>query len=465
MQITDNWTKSLMPDFTDYVIILVYLLIMFFVATNIKNRHIDTNPVYRFYVWGLFASVFGALAMGLIYTLYYQEGGDTIGYYRSSEALVNLLFRDPGAYIKILLGDESREAYSAFSKETGYPWYWGKSSSFFVVRVTSIFTLLGFKNYFTASILFAWFFYGGSWKLFLLATQLYPRYSNSLAFGILFFPSVLFWGSGISKDTITLAATGWFVYSVYMATVEKRNIIKNLIVVALAIYLIIYVKPYVFVAIIPAFFIFLAWRSIKTIENPILRITLLPLSLFAFLAASFGLLNLFSELLGDYGTLESIIRKAIITYEDHIRAEQYGYNFYSLGEFDGTMWDFFSKAPAAIAAGLFRPYMWEIRNPVMFLAAAENTAFMILVLVILWKTGPIKMIKIIFDEPLVVFSLTFAIVFAFAVGISTANFGALVRLKIPLLPFITTGLFILYHKAREIKKISTESSLNLPLQL
>jgi hypothetical protein len=189
------------------------------------------------------------------------------------------------------------------------------------------------------------------------------------------------------------------------------------------------------------------------------------LSLFAFLVAGFGLLNLFSEMLGDYGTLEGIIRKAIITYEDHIRAEQYGYNFYSLGEFDGTLWNFFSKAPAAIAAGLFRPYMWEIRNPVMFLAAAENTAFMLLVLVILWKTGPVKMIKIIFDEPLVVFSLTFAIVFAFAVGISTANFGALVRLKIPLLPFITTGLFILYHKAREIKKTSTESSLSLPLRI
>ena len=462
MQITDNWTKSLMPDFTDYVIILVYLLIMFLVATYIKNRHFDTNPVYRFYVWGLFASVFGALAMGLIYTLYYQEGGDTIGYYRSSEALVNLLFRDPVAYLKILLGDESREAYSAFSKETGYPWYWGKSSSFFVVRVTSIFTFLGFKNYFTASILFAWFFYGGSWKLFLLATHLYPRYTNSLAFGILFFPSVLFWGSGISKDTITLAATGWFVYSLYMATVEKRNITRNLIMVALAVYLIIYVKPYVFVAIIPAFFIFLAWRSIKKVENPILRLTLLPMSLFAFLAASFGLLNLFSELLGDYGTLESIIRKAIITYEDHIRAEQYGYNFYSLGEFDGTMWNFFSKAPAAIAAGLFRPYLWEIRNPVMLLAALENTAFLLLVLVILWKTGPIKMIKIAFDEPLVVFSLTFAIVFAFAVGISTANFGALVRLKIPLLPFITTGLFILYHKAREVKKTSKESGIKLP---
>lgn len=452
MYVADIWTKSLFPGFTDYIIMAVYLIIMFLLAANIKNRNILHNPVYRFYIWGLFASVLGAVAMGLVYTLYYKEGGDTTGYYRSSEALVNLLFRDPAAYLNILLGDESREAYSAFSKETGYPWYWGKSSSFFVVRVTSIFTLLGFKNYFITSILFAWFFYGGSWKLFRLATHLYPRYKNSLAFSILFFPSVVFWGSGISKDTITLAATGWFLFSIYMAAVEKKKIILHITVAFLAVFLIIYVKTYVFVALLVAFFILLAWSYLKKIENPFARIALLPVGLLIFIAAGIGVMNLLSDVLGSYGSLNSIIEKAIITYEDHIRAEQYGFNFYSLGEFDGTWQNFFSKAPAAIAAGLFRPYIWEVSNPVILLAALENTAFIMLIIVILLRAGLVRMVKIAFDEPLVIFSLTFAIVFAFAVGISTANFGALVRLKIPGLPFLTIALFILYHKAREIKK-------------
>jgi hypothetical protein len=451
MQVADIWTKSLFPGITDYVIISVYLMIMFMVAAGIKNRNILHNSVYRFYVWGLFASVFGAVAMGLIYTLYYKGGGDTTAYYRSSEAMVNLLFRDPTGYFRILFGDESREAMSLFTRETGHPMYQGKSSSFAVVRFTSIFTLFGFKNYFTTTILFAWFFYGGYWKLYLLATHLYPRFAKSFAFGILFFPSVIFWGSGISKDTMALAATGWFVYAAYMMAMEKKDITKNTIITVLATYLILSVKAYIFVALIPGVFIWLAWSYIRKIENPVARAAAMPVTAALFLGAGFGLLNLFGGMLGEYGSLDGIINKAIITYEDHIRSEQYGYNYYSLGTFDGTRWDFFSKAPAAIMAGLFRPYLWEVRNPVMLLAALENTAFIIIVLVILWRTGPIKMIKIAFDEPLVIFSLTFAIVFAFAVGISTANFGALVRLKIPLIPFMAVGLFILYNRSLELK--------------
>jgi hypothetical protein len=169
------------------------------------------------------------------------------------------------------------------------------------------------------------------------------------------------------------------------------------------------------------------------------------------------LLSLFSPLLGEYGSLDSIIRKAIITYEDHTRAVEYGENFYTLGSFDGTPLNFFSKAPAAIMAGLFRPFLWDVRNPVMLLAALENTAFIILVFVILWRTGLVKVWKIAFDEPLVIFSLSFAIAFAFAVGIATANFGALVRLKIPLLPFLSVGLFTLVNKALEMKKTSQET--------
>lgn len=452
MHVADIWTKSLFPGITDYLIILVYLFIIFFVASNLKNRHIDINPVYRFYVWGLFAGIAGAIALGLIYTLYYKGGGDTTAYYRSSEALVNLLFREPGTFFRILLGDESNVTLSSFTAETGYPMYQGKSSSFAVVRFTSIFTLFGFKNYFTTTILFAWFFYGGYWKLYLMATRLYPRYAKSFAFGILFFPSVIFWGSGISKDTIALAATGWFVYAAYMIAVEKNSIIKNMIVTALATYLIISVKAYIFVALIPGVFIWLAWSYIRKIENPVARAAVMPITVTLFVGAGFSLLNIFSGMLGEYGSLDNIIQKAIITYEDHIRSEQYGYNFYSLGTFDGTHWNFFSKAPAAIMAGLFRPYLWEVRNPVMLLAALENTAFIIIVLVILWRTGPIKMVKIAFDEPLVIFSLTFAIVFAFAVGISTANFGALVRLKIPLIPFIAVGLFTLFNRSLELKE-------------
>lgn len=453
MQVTDIWSQPLFPSLTDYVIIAVYLIMMFITANYIKNHKIENNPVYKYYVWGLFAKVAGAVALGLIYTVYYKGGGDTTAYYISAEIMVNLLFENPWAFLRILIGESGWELHSYFTPQTGYPMYWGKYSSFAVVRAATPFAFLGFQNYFTATILFAWFFYGGTWKLYLLATKMYPAYYKSFAAGILFFPSVLFWASGISKDAITLAGIGWFVYSMYHLFVEPRQVVKNILLLVFAGYLLFSVKAYVVVALVPGVFIWLAWNYLKRIENPLLRFISAPAAIALFLGLGLLLLQLFQPFLGEYGSLDGIIRKAIITYQDHTRAVEYGQNFYSLGTFDGTRWNFFSKAPAAIMAGLFRPYLWDARTVLMLVAGIENTILLGIFLVVLWRTGPIKTIKIIFDEPLVLFSLTFAIVFAFAVGISTANFGALVRLKTPLIPFLAVGLFALFNRAMEFKKL------------
>ena len=60
--------------------------------------------------------------MGLVYALYYGEG-DTTAYYVSTEAMVNLLLREPLGFFRIVFGDMSAEAYSFFTAQTGWPIY------------------------------------------------------------------------------------------------------------------------------------------------------------------------------------------------------------------------------------------------------------------------------------------------------------------------------------------------------
>ena len=125
MRIADIWSNTLFPDLTDYVIIGVYLILIFLFANSYKNKRIESNPEYKFFTLALFAKVIGALAMGLIYTLYYN-GGDTTAYYRSSEAVVNVLFRDPQGFFKVLFSNNWDIISSSFSMETGQPGYRGK---------------------------------------------------------------------------------------------------------------------------------------------------------------------------------------------------------------------------------------------------------------------------------------------------------------------------------------------------
>jgi hypothetical protein len=47
--------------------------------------------------------------------------------------------------------------------------------------------------------------------------------------------------------------------------------------------------------------------------------------------------------------------------------------------------------------------------------------------------------------------------FAFGVGLSTSNFGSLVRYRIPLMPFFATILMIIYKEGdRKPEKISSK---------
>ncbi|MFA5782904.1 MAG: hypothetical protein WC868_11620, partial [Bacteroidales bacterium] len=156
--------------------------------------------------------------------------------------------------------------------------------------------------------------------------------------------------------------------------------------------------------------------------------------------------------LGVYGTTETMLKHAQLVQQDLIRGEQYGANYYDIGKFDASITGILSKAPKAIIAGLFRPFIWETRNIVMLFSGLENFILLIFTLYIIFRIGIKSVYKVIINEPLIIFSLTFSIIFAFFVGLATANFGALVRYKILAIPFFLVALINTYYLIRKNKK-------------
>ena len=72
----------------------------------------------------------------------------------------------------------------------------------------------------------------------------------------------------------------------------------------------------------------------------------------------------------------------------------------------------------------------------MLFSALESLVFTVYLLYILLLVGVTKTFKLIFTKPVISFCFTFTIIFAFAVGLNSFNFGSLVRYKIQLLPFL-----------------------------
>jgi hypothetical protein len=119
---------------------------------------------------------------------------------------------------------------------------------------------------------------------------------------------------------------------------------------------------------------------------------------------------------------------------------------YSLGNLDGSFESMLALFPQAVNVALFRPYLWEARNPLMLLSSLEAAALLVITLFLLFR-NPFRFFRSL-GEPTVLFCLVFSIVFAFAVGVSTFNFGTLTRYRIPLLPFYLLALVIIADRPK-----------------
>ena len=156
-----------------------------------------------------------------------------------------------------------------------------------------------------------------------------------------------------------------------------------------------------------------------------------------------------NEMFGEYN-VESLGYKSFVTrdYLYRISMEQDG-SGYTLGDFDPTLLGMLQQAPAGVNVTLFRPYLWETRKPIVMISALESLIYLIFTIVAIVRNNPIRMVQRILADETLQFCLIFTLVFAMAVGISTSNFGSLVRYKIPCLPFYTAFLIILYYPPKQ----------------
>ena len=427
----------------DWLLAPFYILIIYIVASNIKNREIKKNPIYKYFLWGLFAKIFGAVCVCLIYVYYYKEGGDTLSYNSDSSAMVKLLFIAPKDFFTVWLSPLFKEIQSYFTNETGYLMYGRDSDAFMVVRLLIPLKLIGLNSYILTSILMAVVSYTGVWKLYTVFCDYFPQLYKQFALSVLFVPSVFFWGSGMLKDSWTIAAAGWYCYSFYRIFIKRESVIASSVTLAIAAMIMISIKPYIFVALLPGTLLWMIWNRLGRIKNQFLKFFIAPVIVTIGVGIGFFIWSLTSSNLGQYSTLDSMLQKAVDASED-LKQDYYGGNAFDLGKFDPTISGVLSKFPVATMTGLFRPFLWEAKNAVMLVSGLENSIILFFVLYILFRK-PMVAITGIFSNPLVLFCLIFAIFFAFSVAISSSNFGSMVRLRIPQIPFFLSGLFIIYH--------------------
>jgi hypothetical protein len=160
-----------------------------------------------------------------------------------------------------------------------------------------------------------------------------------------------------------------------------------------------------------------------------------------------------------YASLDKILHEAHKTqWWLEVSTERDGGTGYTLGQIDPSPTGLLKTFPLAVNVTLFRPYPWEARKPIVIPSAIEALFSFLFTLYVFFQTGLRHILPAIFKDPVVLFCLIFSLIFAFAVGFTSFNFGALARYRIPCLPFYFTMLVILLDKARQAKAARSTAS-------
>lgn len=418
----------------DLILIFLYGSLILIFGMAYSRRRFKEKFLQRYFITGLALKLICGLGFGWIY-VYYYGGGDTQLYFRGASLI----------YKEITTGNTGLDI---FFNDWLLPYE--SQSTLFTQRIAGLLNIPALNSYWACTLLFSALSFTGQWLLFVSFFRQFPKLHKQLAIVILFIPGVIFWSSGIMKDSICMLFVGVIVYAVQNIFIYNSKKIISALLAVTGFYVLVSVKTYIALALLVSIALYAILVLKERIKFTTVKLLVLPVASALIIGAALLTMNKIGESLQRY-SFENIIETAQLYQGYHYRTSIAGRgsevrtgSSYTLGEIDyNDPLSIASKFPAAVNVTFFRPYIWEVKNPVMLLSALESTAILIFTLIVFFRTGLRNFFVLIFSKKEILFCFSFALIFGFAVGFTTYNFGSLVRYKSPCIPFFLIALVLI----------------------
>lgn len=443
----------------DYLLFPIYFYLVFLIFKKIRAKYTDDNKLYLYFTWGFRIKIF----IVVVYTLlsHYMIRGDTVDlYFGEGKHFTELIKNDP-SNIKLLFTQGGKITDDLASD--GEKGYLAIESNYMVVKICVLLCFVSFSCFLIINLIIGFIAFLASWQLYLFFLKQIPNLHKQFAFACMGIPTVLFWSAGISKDTICVICLSLLTKALYDISKEGKKIIANSAIALVCIYLVYIVKSYIIISYMPFFLLFLILNKINDTKNTLARYALkMSIPVFFFSLFAYVISNS-EELLAQYSS-EKLLENISTTQNAFSAQSGTGVgSFFSLGEFDGSIGGLIAMAPKSVMATLYRPFIWESKNLIMLLSSLESMTLLIFTLSLFVKRrGLVIFFSSITGNVLVFYCIAFSLLFAVFVGISTFNFGSLVRYKIPCIPFFVCGLFIINYLRHE--KVKTDLSKTVAIK-
>jgi hypothetical protein len=506
------WKKNIplpLNDFqVEFLLPAAYAALFIFIIYRMRFFHVQgLSPML---VSGIFLlKIFSGVAMALIYTYYYTDRttADVFKYYDDSRIMHQALASKPSDFLKMLTGFRDDTDYF---RSTYYikmaNWYRDFESTYndsrTIIRVNAFLRIFSFGYFHVHTVFMCFISLVGLTCIYKTFAPYMEDRRLPLVFLVFFLPSVMFWGSGVLKESIMLFGLGLLVYCFHRLLTHGFTI-RRLLLVLGGLSILMVTKYYILAALITGL-IANAWAWKTGLRNTLVKylvvFAVLCAAAWAFVSVKpqYDPVEMLSQKQrnfinlargGAYVANDSILIYLPIEYRDRLvpagkdsiftikkntplmywKLEDVTDTLYTTSTDDTSRYELWwnivpsgsrinkqplaptflgilKKTPEAITTVLFRPHLLEAHNLLMRMAAFENLLIcLLMVFCILFFKRPVS-------PPLFWLCISFVLILFAVTGLVTPVLGALVRYKMPALPFLAAAMLMIMDREKLVKR-------------
>lgn len=404
----------------EYLLFILYLVFFAWLASRIpffKRSGLTQSQLIIVFLLKVMAGIF----YGWI-GLYYgglAKMSDTWAYHTYGIQEYNLLLQHPGEYFTNLFynpyeGDSFQKFFGASDS------YWNDLKGNVFIKIMSVFDLFSFGYYYVNVILYSFLSLFGPIAMYRVMADAFPSRKLPVLLATFLIPSVLYWTSGIHKDGLIFLGISIVVYHVYFGLKEHRFGIKRIAGMLLGLFLLLLLRNYVLVIIIPAVF---TW--ILASKWPGKGLAIFATAYLFFIVIFFTIRYISPQL--DFP--QAVVNKQ----KEFLKLE--GNASVPIKELEPTVGSFMKSIPQAFTISTIRPYPSDVRHILSLAAAAEIMVLFILFLLFLFFR-----FKTTHDNNFILFCIFFSVSMLLAIGFSVNNLGAIVRYRSIIIPLLAVPM-------------------------
>lgn len=379
---------------------------------------------------GLFflLKILAGTALWYVYTYIHTDRptADIYRYFDDGNIMFRALPDHPVDYLRMLTGiGNDQPHFDVNYYQVMHNWYRQYEGNLYndahtMIRFNAFVRLFSFGHYHVHTVFACFLCTIGLVALYRAFAPRVVGHERPWALSLFVLPSMLFWTSGVLKEALLLFGLGIFLLAI-MQLLRGRSRIWFLVLPP-AIVLLFFLKFYVLLSLVPALCAYV-WCSLTGGRRAWMK--------FAITFGAFLILGLNSDLI--YPNFR-ILEVLYVKQRDFLgmATSVHSGSLVEVTPLEPNIGSFIRQAPHALYMTFLSPLTAWKHGALGLMSALENALLVVLaVLVFRWRRPWAEV-----DKALLLFCLGYCLLLALVIGWTTPVIGAMVRYRVPLLPFL-----------------------------